>query len=52
MDGVYAGALSHFGYKVMYQLEPPNSKNLSFKFTLERIEILEGACSFSSLIYH
>ena len=47
--GVFAGALSHFGYKVRVQISPPNSTELVIKFDLEP---LDGAWTFSSTMQH
>ena len=48
ISGVFAGALSHFGYKVFSQIESEFSGALVFKFTLEP---LEGAWTFCSTMY-
>ena len=53
ISGVFAGALSHFGYKVLSYIEPvspqSNGQELIFKFTLEP---LEGAWTFCSTMHH
>ena len=48
ISGVFAGALSHFGYKVFSQIESELSGALVFKFTLEP---LEGAWTFCATMY-
>lgn len=47
--GVFAGALAHFGYKVVALVDPPNVAELKITFKIEK---LEGAWTFYIVNQH